>query len=155
MKYNELVDSSMMEYEATAMTLTERYDRMVVQLTEAEQVERDFVTDVNNTQRRCNLARDELHTLEEQFNTLYTEYQTALIAYQYMMKDKLHEYRETWMNSMSEQEIFFRLAPLSAKLNWNMDPWEESTGACVDDVYFNSPSSNYLITLTDPFIGRT
>jgi len=144
-----------MEYEAKAMTLRERYDRMVIQLNECEQVERDFVTDVNNTVRKCNLAREELQTKEETFNTEYTKYQTEMIAYQWMMKDKLHEYRETWLNSMSEQEIYLRLVPLYKLSGKKLDPWEESTGACVDDVYFNSPSSNHMITLTDPFIGRT
>lgn len=72
-----------------------------------------------------------------------------------MMKDKLHEYRGTWMNKMSEQEIFFKLRPLATALNWDMEPWEESSGACVDDVFFNSPSSELMITLTDPYIGRS
>lgn len=71
------------------------------------------------------------------------------------MKDTLHAYRETWMMGLSEQEIYLKMVPIATTFKYKLEEWEESNGACVDDVYFNSPESSHMIELTDRFIGRT
>lgn len=59
------------------------------------------------------------------------------------------------MSGMTEQEIYLKMIPVAKQFGYKLDPWEETPGACVDDVYFNSPEASHMITLTDRFIGRT
>lgn len=54
------------------------------------------------------------------------------------MQDTLHAYRATWFNGMTHQEIYMKVKPISA-FGGPTDPWEESSGKCVDSVNFDLP----------------
>lgn len=58
---------------------------------------------------------------------------------------------------MSEQAIYLKMKPIAMMFGTPIDPWEESVGACVDDVNFEVPDSQHRLTLpgNDKFIGRT
>lgn len=73
------------------------------------------------------------------------------------MKEKLHAFRETWMMGITEQQMYLNMKPVARLLRFKLDEWEETTGACVDDVNFNTPDASHFISLpgNEEFIGRT
>lgn len=72
------------------------------------------------------------------------------------MKDKLHRFRKTWLGGLTEQEIYLKMKPVAALFGGPLDPWEETDGACVDNVFFMQPDSLHILNIGgDKFIGRT